>query len=74
MSYKVINEFIDLSHKNTHYKVGDTYPKEGFEASKDRVTFLMKRHEKYKVAFLEEVKVEQQEKTKKKSKKSSSKD
>lgn len=56
MKYKVINEFIDKEHKDTLYKVGDIYPKKGFKVKKDRVTFLMKKHAEYKVAFLEEVK------------------
>lgn len=55
MKYKVINKFQDIEHKNTLYEKGDTYPKKGFRAKKDRVAFLMETHPKYKVAFLEPI-------------------
>lgn len=72
MSYKVINDFVDKTHDNTLYKQGDIYPKQGFKVNKDRVAFLMEKHEKYKVAFLE---ANENEAPKRKSqKKSSSKD
>jgi hypothetical protein len=74
MSYKVITDFIDTQQKGHLYKVGDSYPIKGYEVDKERVEFLMKKHDKYKVAFLEEVK-ESKPKTKSKSKsKPSSKD
>nr|BDD47238.1 hypothetical protein 11 [Bacillaceae bacterium] len=72
MSYKVTNDFVDITHKNTLYKKGDTYPKNGFKVNKDRVAFLMQKHNKYKVAFIEEVKDEQPKR--KSQKKSSSED
>lgn len=52
--YKVINEFIDKETK-IHYKVGDKYPKKG-KVTKKRIEELSKKHPKYKVAFIEEVK------------------
>ncbi|NEY20505.1 hypothetical protein G4D61_11115 [Bacillus ginsengihumi] len=57
MGYKVLNDFIEKEHNNTLYKEGEEYPKQGFEADPDRVAYLQKKRNKYKIAFLgEEVK------------------
>lgn len=55
MAYKVTNDFIDTTTSH-HYKKGDVYPADGFSHDAERVTFLMKKHDKYKRAFVEEVK------------------
>ena len=55
VQYKVINRFQEKEHDNHVYEAGDPYPADGKKLVKARAEFLMKRHEEYKVAFLEEV-------------------
>lgn len=38
--YKVIKYFTDLQDNNHEYKVGDTYPRQGLEASQERIACL----------------------------------
>ena len=38
--YKVIHQFLDLQDEKHHYKVGDTYPREGKKAVAARVKEL----------------------------------
>lgn len=64
MRYRVINEFIDKD--DTHYKIGDEYPKGNFKPSKGRIELLSKKHSKYNRIFIVEVKEEK--KSSKKSK------
>lgn len=52
--YKVLNEFIDKTHDKTHYKIGDNYPKKGFNADDKRVKFLQSDKNKYTKVFLGE--------------------
>jgi hypothetical protein len=52
MKYPVLNDFIEKYHKNTLYKKGEEYPKEGFEADPERVAFLQSNKNRYGVAFL----------------------
>lgn len=69
--YEVINDFYEKHHKNTLYKKGETYPKEPYKADPERVAYLQKDENEYKVAFLgTEIKKE----SKKKSSKSDSKE
>lgn len=56
VQYKVINRFEEGEHDGHVYKPGDIYPAEGKKLVKARAEFLMKRHEEYNVAFLEEIK------------------
>lgn len=53
--YKVIRRFKDLKHDGHTYQVGDTYPKEGAEASKVRLKELSTTKNKYKKIYIEEV-------------------
>ena len=55
VQYKVINRFEEKEHGGHVYKPGDVYPAEGKKLTKARAEFLMKRHEEYNVAFLEEM-------------------
>lgn len=57
----VVTEFKELHHEGHIYKVGDTYPAEGFEADKERVAFLSEKHPKYGAIYLANVKVEEAE-------------
>jgi hypothetical protein len=52
MKYPVLNDFIEKYHKNTLYKKGEIYPKEGFKADPERVAFLQSNKNRYGVAFL----------------------
>lgn len=56
--YKVVNEFIDKIDGDTHYLVGDEYPKGSHKTTKKRIDELSKPHPKYKCVFIEEVKAE----------------
>lgn len=61
MKYKVTNKFIDKHGDNTLYNVGDEYPKEGLKPTKKRIEELSKKHPKYKVVFIEEIKSNKKE-------------
>ena len=52
MKYPVLNDFIEKYHKNTLYKKGEIYPKEGFDADPERVKYLQSEKNKYKIPFL----------------------
>lgn len=67
MSYLILNTFIEKHHNNTLYIKGETYPKDGYKADAERVSFLQKKHPEYGVAFLETPKKD--EETPKKDKK-----
>lgn len=58
MAYKVIKKFKDTKHDGRIYDVGDTYPADGFKATKTRTDELVSKKNKYKTPFLEEVKKE----------------
>lgn len=53
--YKVINRFQEKEHDDHVYESGDIYPAKGKKLDKARAEFLMKTHEEYKIAFIEEV-------------------
>lgn len=61
MKYKVVNKFIDTDEGNHTYNVGDEFPKEGSKATKKRIEELSKKHPKYKVVFIEEIKSNKKE-------------
>jgi hypothetical protein len=52
VGYQVINEFIEKEHENVLYKQGEVYPKDGFQADPERVSFLQTSNNRYKKAFL----------------------
>jgi hypothetical protein len=52
LKYPVLNDFVEKYHKDTLYKKGEMYPKDGFEADPERVAFLQSDKNKYKIAFL----------------------
>jgi len=54
MIYKVVNDFKDITDKNTRYSVGDEYPKGSHKPSKKRIEELSKTHKKYNRIFIEE--------------------
>lgn len=66
MRYRVINEFVDKEDNDTHYKIGDEYPKGNYKPMKKRIEILSKKHSKYNRIFIEEIKEEK--KSSKKSK------
>lgn len=39
--YKVIKDFIDKKDNDHLYKEGEAYPREGYEASAERIDFLI---------------------------------
>ena len=41
MAYIVTKNIIDTKDNNRFYEVGDTFPREGFEVSKDRIAELI---------------------------------
>ena len=51
--YKVIKYFADLQDKNHEYHVGDTFPREGLEVSKDRLAELAGSNNKQGVPLIE---------------------
>jgi hypothetical protein len=52
MIFPVINSFIEKEHKGITYNVGETYPKEEFQADPERVAFLQSDDNEYGIAFL----------------------
>jgi hypothetical protein len=52
MSYPVINSFIEKEHKGVTYNIGESYPKEEFQADPERVAFLQSDDNDYGIAFL----------------------
>jgi hypothetical protein len=63
--YKVINSFYDKEDNDTHYNVGDIYPKTDAKPSKERIEKLSKKHPEHKVAFIEKVISDDAEETEK---------
>ena len=52
MAYKVIHDFVDTSDKRYAYKVGDEYPRTGFNVSEDRLKELSLKT-KFRPALIE---------------------
>jgi hypothetical protein len=52
MSYPVLNSFIEKEHKGVTYNVGESYPKEEFQADPERISFLQSDDNEYGMAFL----------------------
>lgn len=55
MSYKVIRRFQDLQDNRHTYNTGDTFPREGFEVSEDRIKQLSTTDNLKGKIFIEEV-------------------
>lgn len=51
MMIKVVNDFTDKNHGHT-YRVGDTYPADGYNVEVDRVSMLSKPHDKTGKVYL----------------------
>lgn len=54
MSYEVIREFTDLQDNNHPYSVGDPYPRDGLEVTKDRISELAGEHNRQKQPLISE--------------------
>lgn len=53
--YKVIKCFTDLQDNHYVYHVGDTFPRDGVETSKSRLTELSTANNKRGIALIEEI-------------------
>lgn len=54
--YKVIKLFTDLQDDDYVYEIGDSYPRDGLEPSKDRYKELASKENLQGVPLIEEVK------------------
>lgn len=54
--YKVIRRFHDTKNIDHVYDVGDTYPVDGYKATRTRINELLKGNNAYGQIYLEEVK------------------
>lgn len=54
--YKVVRKFKETKHDGHIYDAGETYPKDGAEATKTRLKELSSTKNKYGKVFIEEVK------------------
>ena len=61
--YEVIKAFADREDKNRSYKIGDKYPREGFEPSEERIGFLMSYETTLGEPVIAEVKEDTEEET-----------
>ncbi|OLS39134.1 hypothetical protein [Bacillus sp. MRMR6] len=52
MSYEVIENFFDIEDNRRLYEVGQSYPREGFKPSEERVVALSSRNNKGKQPFI----------------------
>lgn len=66
MMYKVIKFFTDLHDNNYPYGVGDTYPRQGMTATKERIAELAGSNNKQGQPLIELVKDSPAKKTTKK--------
>ena len=55
MSYKVVRRFQDLQDNRYTYNTGDTFPREGFEVSADRIEQLSTTNNLKGKIFIEKV-------------------
>ena len=62
MSYKVVKAFIDLQDDNHMYCEGDTFPRNGVEASDKRIAELASDANKCNMVLIEAVEVPQKAK------------
>lgn len=66
MNYKVIHAFADLEDKKFQYKVGDKYPHDGLDVSKERLEELSSNKNKIGVPLIQEMPTKKKGKGKKK--------
>ncbi len=59
--YRVIKLFADLQDKNHEYHVGDTFPRDGLEVSKERIEELSGSNNKQHAPLIEKVAEEESE-------------
>lgn len=52
MAYKVTTNFFDTEDNKRLYEVGQTYPRAGFEASQDRIDYLLNKNNDFKNPFI----------------------
>lgn len=55
MMYEVIKKFTDLQDGNHVYNVGDTYPREGYTPSEERITELATDKNRQKTPLIAEI-------------------
>lgn len=55
MAYKVIKEFADLQDKEHVYRKGDVFPRDGADASEERIEELASHSNKIGVPLIEKV-------------------
>ena len=67
--YKVIHQFRDLQDGNHHYKVGETFPRNGKKATAKRIKELSGTNNKIKKPLIEAVEEAPKEETPEKPKK-----
>lgn len=60
--FKVIYKFADLQDNKTVYKVGDTYPRKGYEPTEKRIAELLGKRNKIGKKLIEEIKEKKVEK------------
>lgn len=66
MKYEVVKTFADLQDNRHLYNVGDTFPHEGAEVSKDRLKELSGSNNKLGTPLIKEIKSESKTTKKKK--------
>lgn len=52
MAYKVTTDFFDADDNKRLYEVGQTYPRAGFEVSKERIDYLLNKNNDFKNPFI----------------------
>lgn len=55
MVYRVIKHFSDLQDKGYPYAEGDTYPREGYEPSAERIEMLSTANNRQKAVLIEAI-------------------
>lgn len=55
MVYRVIKHFSDLQDKGYKYAEGDTYPREGYEPSAERIEMLSTANNRQKTVLIEAI-------------------
>lgn len=59
--YKVISRFLDRQDNNHPYNEGDTYPREGYEPSLERICQLSSRSNRLRKPLIEKTEEEKTE-------------
>lgn len=61
MAYTVINQFTDLQDNEYRYNVGDTYPREGYVPSAERIEMLSTMNNRQRKVLIKAVETESAE-------------